>query len=53
MSSDPKKAQDTGKKTASQEKPKAVSNLEPCDKPQAAEVSRLQAEDDACDDGVH
>lgn len=26
--------------------------LEPCDKPQAAESSRLEQEDGACDDGV-
>lgn len=37
-----------GKKKA----PAKKAALEPCDKPQAAESSRFESEDGACDDGV-
>jgi hypothetical protein len=42
----------TGKGEVQRDFPTKV-DLEPCDRPQAAEVSRLQTEDEACDDGVH
>ncbi len=55
MQSDRDKAIGTGK-TGKDAKMEAVQSktqdLEPCDKPQAQEASRLTAADEACDDGV-
>jgi hypothetical protein len=55
MKATSEKAKDQGKsmKVSGETKQAAkAKDLEPCDKPQAAEASRLRASDEACDDGV-
>lgn len=55
MNANTEKAKDQGKATKASgqaAKAKDSDDLEPCDKPQAAEAARLRATDEACDDGV-